>query len=232
MAPDPNAAGPYAAPPPGGPPPGAYGPPGGPPPGGMPHGPPPGPPPNPYQGGPPPGFPPPQQHGYGPPPGFDANPPPPPPPAYGPPGYGPPPAPAIHHPGAPGYAQVSTTQASPGTANTEPEQAALAPRVLAGFLVSYETELGQAWHIYQGANTIGRLEAAEGLDIEIDHPTTSSRHAIIHATARPGRMSLEDLGSTNGTFRGDTKLEPHTRIELRDGESIRFGGFSVTVKII
>ena len=98
--------------------------------------------------------------------------------------------------------------------------------------MSYETELGQAWHIYQGANTIGRLEAAEGLDIELDHPTTSSRHAVIHATARPGRLSLEDLGSTNGTFRGDTKLEPHTRVDLRDGESIRFGGFAVTVKII
>lgn len=133
----------------------------------------------------------------------------------------------------PAYAQVSTTQASHGTANTEPDQAPQAgPRVLAGFLVSYETELGQAWHIYQGANTIGRLEAAEGLDVELDHPTTSSRHAVIHATARPGRMSLEDLGSTNGTFRGDNKLEPHTRVDLRDGESIRFGGFSVMVKII
>ncbi len=201
-------------------------------------GPPPGPPPNPYQAAPqpPPGFPPPQQHGYGPPhspphnAGFDPTPPP--GPGYGPPGYGPPPAPAIHHPGAGAYPQVSTTQASPGTANTEPEAAPIAPRVLAGFLVSYETELGQAWHIYQGTNTIGRLEAAEGLDIELDHPTTSSRHAIIHATARPGRLSLEDLGSTNGTFRGDAKLEPHTRVELRDGESIRFGGFAVTVKII
>lgn len=204
----------------------------------MPLGPPPGPPPNPYQAAPPPppGFPPPH-HGYAPPhpqpphnPAYDPAPPP--AQGYGPPGYGPPPAPAIHHPSAGGYPQVSTTQASPGTANTEPEQAPLAPRVLAGFLVSYETELGQAWHIYQGTNTIGRLEAAEGLDIELDHPTTSSRHAIIHATARPGRLSLEDLGSTNGTFRADTKLEPHTRVELRDGESIRFGGFAVTVKII
>lgn len=196
-------------------------------------GPPPGPP-NPYQAppAPPPGFPPQPHHGYAPPqsPGFDASPPP--GQGYAPPGYGPPPAPPIQQPGAPAFPQVSTTQASPGTANTEPEQAPLAPRVLAGFLVSYETELGQAWHIYQGTNTIGRLEAAEGLDIELDHPTTSSRHAIIHATARPGRMSLEDLGSTNGTFRGDVKLEPHTRVELRDGESIRFGGFAVTVKII
>jgi len=214
--------------PPPGMPPGGMGPgmPGGMPPGAMP----PGAPPNPYQAAPPPGFPPPHP-GYAPPhnPAFDATSPP--PQAYGPPGYGPPPA--IHQASTPGFPQVSTTQASPGTANTEPDQAPqAAPRVLAGFLVSYETELGQAWHIYQGANTIGRLEAAEGLDIELDHPTTSSRHAVIHATARPGRLSLEDLGSTNGTFRGDTKLEPHARVDLRDGESIRFGGFAVTVKII
>lgn len=143
------------------------------------------------------------------------------------------PAPHVQRPGGPGYPGVDTTQASPGTASTEPDRPAQAsPRVLAGFLVSYETELGQAFHVYQGANTIGRLEAAEGLDIELDHPTTSSRHAVIHATARPGRMTLEDLGSTNGTFRGDTKLEPHAKVELKDGESIRFGGYTVTVKIV
>src|SRR5690606_29589175 len=136
-------------------------------------------------------------------------------------------------PGPPAYGHPDTTQSSAGHAATEPDKAPqLAQRVLAGFMVSYEVELGKAWHLYQGTNTIGRLEAAEGLDIEIDHPTTSSRHAVIHATARPGRMTLEDLGSTNGTFRGDVKLEPHTRVELRDGESIRFGGFAVTVKSI
>jgi pSer/pThr/pTyr-binding forkhead associated (FHA) protein len=99
-------------------------------------------------------------------------------------------------------------------------------------MVSYEAELGQSWTIYQGDNTIGRLEATEGLDIEIDHPTTSSRHAVIRATARPGRMTLEDLGSTNGTFRGDTKVEPGMNVELADGDTIRFGGYTVTIKIV
>lgn len=131
------------------------------------------------------------------------------------------------------YGQPEATQASAGSANTEPDRAPQqGPRVLSGFLVSYESELGQAWTIYQGANTIGRLDAAQGLDIEIDHPTTSSRHAVIQATARPGRMTLEDLGSTNGTFRGDTKLDPGAKVELVDGESIRFGGYTVTVKIV
>jgi pSer/pThr/pTyr-binding forkhead associated (FHA) protein len=106
-------------------------------------------------------------------------------------------------------------------------------RVLAGFLVSYEsTELGVFWPIYQGQNTVGRKGAAPGLDVEIDHPTTSSRHAVIHATARPGRLRVEDPGSTNGTFLGENMIEKNKPHDLRDGESVRFGGFNVIVKII
>lgn len=105
--------------------------------------------------------------------------------------------------------------------------------MLAGFLVSYEsTELGVFWPIYQGTNSVGRKGAAPGLDIEIDHPTTSSRHAVIHATARPGRLRVEDPGSTNGTFLGEQMLEKNKPHELRDGDAVRFGGFNVIVKII
>jgi hypothetical protein len=106
-------------------------------------------------------------------------------------------------------------------------------RVLAGFLVSYEsTELGVFWPIYQGQNVVGRKGAAPGLDIEIDHPTTSSRHAIIHATARPGKLRVEDPGSTNGTFLGEHMIDKNKSYDLRDGEAVRFGGFNVIVKII
>lgn len=105
--------------------------------------------------------------------------------------------------------------------------------MLAGFLVSYEaTELGVFWPIYQGQNVIGRKGAAPGLDIEIDHPTTSSRHAVIHATARPGKLRVEDPSSTNGTFVGENMIEKNKPHELRDGDSVRFGGFNVIVKII
>lgn len=111
--------------------------------------------------------------------------------------------------------------------------AADAPRVLAGFLVSYEgDDLGTFYPLYQGRNVIGRKDAAEGLDIPIDHPTTSSRHAVIHAAARPGRAKLEDGGSTNGTFLNDEKIPPKAPHELADGDEIRFGGYAVTVKIV
>ena len=66
----------------------------------------------------------------------------------------------------------------------------------------------------------------------MDHPTTSSRHAVLLASARPGRVKLEDLGSTNGTFVGDQQLERGRKQELRDGDKLRFGGLRVIVKIV
>ncbi|MCC6214881.1 MAG: FHA domain-containing protein [Polyangiaceae bacterium] len=108
-----------------------------------------------------------------------------------------------------------------------------APRVLAAFLVSYEdADLGVFWPIFQGQNLVGRKGAGDGLGVEIDHPTTSSRHGVFHATARPGRVVYEDVGSTNGTFFGDEKLAPGTRFELSDGQEIRFGGYTAKLKII
>jgi hypothetical protein len=108
-----------------------------------------------------------------------------------------------------------------------------APRIIAGFLVSFEgNELGTSWTVYQGKNVVGRKGAAEGLDIEVDHPTTSSRHAVVHASARPGRLKVEDPGSTNGTFVNDQKLAKGSHQELKDGDTLRFGGYAVTVKIV
>ncbi|GMV17286.1 MAG: hypothetical protein AMXMBFR56_55100 [Polyangiaceae bacterium] len=108
-----------------------------------------------------------------------------------------------------------------------------APRTLAGFLVSYEAnELGTFWPLYQGKNVVGRKAAIEGLDIEIDHPTTSSRHAVLHAAARPGALKLEDPGSTNGTYLNEERVAKGTPVEIRDGDTLRFGGYTTTVKIV
>ena len=105
--------------------------------------------------------------------------------------------------------------------------------MLAGFIVSFEgNELGTFWPLYAGKNVIGRKDAMEGLDIEIDHPTTSSRHAVITATARPGKLTLEDPGSTNGTYLSGERLPNNQPRDLRDGDAVRFGGYSCTVKVI
>lgn len=107
------------------------------------------------------------------------------------------------------------------------------PRTLVGFLVSYETvETGQYWPIHQGRNVLGRQGAATGLDVEISHPTTSSLHALLLATARPGRIVVEDTSSTNGTFVNDNMLAAGQRWELRDGDRVRFGLFDTVIKIV
>lgn len=163
--------------------------------------------------------------------------PPPPAPAAAPPSAVPPapsaspPAPEGDRPSAAPPTGVSRTAAQ--VAVDPMAIAADAPRTLAGFLVSFEgNDRGTFWPLYQGKNVIGRKAAVEGLDIEIDHPTTSSRHAVVHAAARPGSLKLEDPGSTNGTYLNEEKVAKGMPVELRDGDTLRFGGYTTTVKIV
>ncbi|HEY0467745.1 MAG TPA: FHA domain-containing protein, partial [Polyangiaceae bacterium] len=141
--------------------------------------------------------------------------------------------PVAHSPSAPPVAHAPPPAAAPGPGRDPELVEAGALRALAGFLVSYDqSELGVFWPLYQGQNVLGRKGASAGLDIEVDSPTTSSRHAIVYASARPGRLKVEDAGSTNGTFMNEAPLERGKKFELRDNDTLRFGGFSVTVKII
>jgi hypothetical protein len=135
-------------------------------------------------------------------------------------------------PAAPAPAPAPRPSTQP--AAIDPEQVdPHAPRALAGFLVSYEgNDLGVFFPIVQGQNLVGRKGAAPGLHIELEHGTTSSRHAMVIATARPGRVKIEDLGSTNGTFVGDLMLERGKKRELKDGDVVRFGGYVTIVKIV
>jgi hypothetical protein len=130
--------------------------------------------------------------------------------------------------------QANPSNPPAASAGRDPEHVeAGAPRVLAGFLVSYEgNEMGAFWPIHQGQNQLGRKGAAPGLDLEIDHPTTSSRHAVLYASARPARLKIEDSGSTNGTFLRDQQLERGRRYEVEDGDVVRFGGFTTIVKLV
>lgn len=128
--------------------------------------------------------------------------------------------------------QVSTA-AMPGISQDPEWVPEGAPRILAGFLVSYDGDaLGAFWPIHQGKNLVGREGASPDLHVGIAHPTISSRHAILYASARPGRFKIEDTGSTNGTFVNDQRLETGRRRELYDGDRLKLGLFSVTVKIV
>lgn len=147
-------------------------------------------------------------------------PPPPPPPG----GYGPPPPIGAPPPQPPVGPQSSVVMA-PGLAQNEVSQER---RPLAGFLVSYQDDpLGKYWTLWQGKNSVGRAETGQKVDIEIAHGTTSTHHATIECD--PQRFILSDLGSTNGTFHNEEAIGFQGKREVRDGDKIRFGGFSVMV---
>lgn len=141
------------------------------------------------------------------------------PPNVGPPGggFGPP-------PGMPPTNAMSSFDAR----SSSPQGGKGQARPLAGFLVSFQDNpLGKFWPLYQGRNLVGRAETGQEVDVPIGHGTTSTNHATIDAES--GRLTLSDLGSTNGTFHNEEAIGFQGRRELRDGDKIRFGGFSVIV---
>ncbi len=83
-----------------------------------------------------------------------------------------------------------------------------------------------------GQTKLGRKDAADGLDIEIDHPTVSSNHAVIHVDPETKMSQVEDTQSANGTQLNGQSIAGQGRREMRDGDVLRFGGFNATVKLV
>jgi pSer/pThr/pTyr-binding forkhead associated (FHA) protein len=141
---------------------------------------------------------------------------------FGPPQYGqaPPAPPMMGGPPPPPPPPQPQAEAPKGDAP--------ARRALAGFLVSYQDdEFGKFWPLWQGKNSIGRADTGARVEIEIAHGTTSTHHATIECD--PQRFLLSDLGSTNGTFHNEEAIGFQGKRDLRDGDKIRFGGYSVMV---
>ena len=58
-------------------------------------------------------------------------------------------------------------------------------------------------------------------DVVIDNLAVSGEHAALQLTG--AEVTLEDLGSTNGTYVNEIKLIPDAPVRLRHGDEIRFG---------
>src|ERR1043165_1476757 len=71
------------------------------------------------------------------------------------------------------------------------------------------------------------LGRATGNDFPIQDPTISRRHAELEGT--PNGVRVKDLGSSNGTFAGGTKLEEKV---IGAGEGVTFGKVAFTVQAI
>lgn len=75
----------------------------------------------------------------------------------------------------------------------------------------------------EGEHVLGR---DPDLELFLDSPSVSRRHAVIRITA--GGATIEDLDSKNGTFVADRRVE--SVMPLADGDVIRVGAVSLTFK--
>ncbi len=56
----------------------------------------------------------------------------------------------------------------------------------------------------------------------------SRKHAVIHREGMD--FTVEDMGSTNGTYINKKKIQPHARQTIKPGDEVRFGKLSLSVK--
>jgi DNA-binding winged helix-turn-helix (wHTH) protein len=76
-----------------------------------------------------------------------------------------------------------------------------------------------------GDNLIGRNPEC---GIWVDAAGVSRRHARVHLDADTDVAAIEDLGSTNGTFVNETRVE--SAVPLRDGDLVHLGPVPLTFR--
>lgn len=76
----------------------------------------------------------------------------------------------------------------------------------------------------EGDNIVGR---DAGAAVRVDSSTVSRQHARIRVSG--ATATVEDLGSKNGTFVGERRIESPTPLE--DGDEIRVGSARMTFRV-
>ena len=63
--------------------------------------------------------------------------------------------------------------------------------------------------------------------IQVEDVLSSRRHCVVQ-WAPPGKAIVKDLGSSNGTYLNNAKLEKNVAQDLKNGDTIRIGGHMYT----
>ncbi len=84
---------------------------------------------------------------------------------------------------------------------------------------------GRRFRLKPGVNTVGRM----GTDVLILDTTVSRNHATI--TIDGDRVMVEDLGSSNGTKVGETRLGANQPTVAAPGTPLKFGNWRVTLEM-
>ena len=82
-------------------------------------------------------------------------------------------------------------------------------------------QAGRTWLLSPGVTRVGRHPYS---DIALDHITVSRRHCRIHLDSTG--LSIEDLGSTNGSYVNDRLVE---ETSLHAGDRLMIGTFHLLV---
>jgi pSer/pThr/pTyr-binding forkhead associated (FHA) protein len=83
---------------------------------------------------------------------------------------------------------------------------------------------GCAWPVYEGVNEIGRGE----VQIQLDNPYASRSHAQL-SVAADGSLTIEDLGSSNGTLIAGEAIAANTPQPLDPGIEFKIGEDTFTL---
>ena len=100
------------------------------------------------------------------------------------------------------------------------------PRAAAAALFCWIAWSDKTRELAEGGNVIGRDPRS---DIWVDAPGVPRRHAIIRVDSGSRRVTLEDLGSTNGTFIRRAAIAGE--LALADGDQIQVGTVDLTVHL-
>lgn len=109
----------------------------------------------------------------------------------------------------------------PARPGTEPEDA---PDEFPGYTLTVQRGIraGHKWRLPPGATQIGRHPSN---DITLDDITVSRRHCRMKLDSE-GRLFLEDLGSTNGSYVNEALVE---QARLTSGDRLMIGKFHLLV---
>ena len=141
-------------------------------------------------------------------------------------------APTIPEPAAPTM-PASTMPAPPSPEGAGADQALLPPDAQPRLLVLRGQKRNVEYPLYDGLNFIGRAdEKPVDIDLEDQEPPDriwcSRQHALI--SLEEGRMAIEDLNSSNGTFVNRSRIYPGQKRPLTVNDVIQIG--NVQLKVI
>lgn len=132
---------------------------------------------------------------------------------------------------------LATRGHSPVTAKSDNGPVSMPKPIPAGIEFFLQADSGRRIELMTGLNIVGREPRQMGNPIVLDDDYVSKNHAIFEiVSGPPASVQIYDIGeispkpSTNGVYLNDSASRVTGRVELRDGDGLRFGGCRFTLR--